>query len=149
MATFRFRFQTLLKLRLAERQRTMSELAEAFWAETLLRGQRRELALEQETARQQLRLAASPGIVDVDRLLQLDRHEFLLEAQQLLLERRNAELQAEIQRRQAALAEADRQVQVLEKLCERQRALHCHEELRQDQIRIDEVAQRLPERKAT
>ena len=148
MPTFQFRLETLLKLRVAERQRRMSELAEALRAEGALRERHQQLALQQAAAKEQLRLASSPGAVDVDCLLGTHRHALVLETQRQLLDRQTQELQEEIQRRQGALGEADRHVQVLEKLRQRQWQMHCHEELRQEQFLLDEIAQRPRERGA-
>jgi len=99
---------------------------------------KRELRLLGE----QCRRAAGPGQVDVDRLLEAQRYELALRAQQRHLEQQRRNLAQEIERRREALAEAEREVKVLEKLRERQQARHQYEENRREVKLLDEVAQR-------
>ncbi|MDP6058158.1 MAG: flagellar FliJ family protein, partial [Pirellulaceae bacterium] len=84
--------------------------------------------------------AASPGRVDVDRLVAIQRFEQVLRAKARALTQRKSRLIEEIEKRRLALVEADRQVCVLEKLRDRQLETHRTDELRREVKTLDEVA---------
>jgi flagellar export protein FliJ len=65
----------------------------------------------------------------------------VLKAQVQHVQQQRQVVAAEIDRRRAVLAEADRQVKVLEKLRARQLERHLAEENRRETLRLDEVAQ--------
>ncbi|MCR4414086.1 MAG: flagellar export protein FliJ [Thermoguttaceae bacterium] len=142
MTTFRFRLATLLRLRESTRDERRLELARAYQADDLLR--REEQRVEDELAglTRLVRHAAGPGPVNVDGLLEAQRFEIVLKAQRQHLARQREMVGAEIERRRQALVEANRDVQVLERLRQRQADRHRDEENRRDILRIDEVAQR-------
>src|SRR5262245_40052555 len=121
---FHFRLQTLLRLRLAERDQRRADLAKAIRAEEMLRGEDEVLVRQQSQAAARGRELKSPGAADVDLLLQTHRYEVVLAAQRRQLAAQIAQVQAEAERRRLALVEADRQVRVLEKLRERQAAAY-------------------------
>jgi len=142
MSTYRFRLETLLKIRAADRQQKRLELAQAYQADGLLDQRAQQLTLEQETMRRAARVAAEPGVVNVDALVSAHRYELQLETQFAVLRQRGEQLQEEIERRRAALIEADQQVQILEKLRERQKAAHQAGESKQELKELDEIAVR-------
>src|SRR4029079_8295948 len=114
MPPFRFRLQTLERLREAARDACREQLAEALRIDELLLGQEEQLRTNLQLARDMQVMKA--GKVDVDRLLEAQRYEgaVLVELQHVTNQRpRVAE---EIERRREALVEADREVKVLEKL---------------------------------
>src|SRR5262245_50252921 len=117
---FHFRLQTLLRLRVADRDQRRADLAKAMRAEEMLRAELRKLGNEQVEAAQRGRDLKSPGSANVDALLQTHRYEMVLAAQSRQLETQLGQVQAEAERRRQLLVEADRQVRVLEKLRERQ-----------------------------
>jgi flagellar FliJ protein len=137
---FKFRLQTLLRLRIAERDQRRAELAKAIRAEEMLRGDLRKLGQERAEAVQRGRELKSPGSANVDALLQTHRYEMVLAAQSRQLETQIAQVQAEAERRRLILVEADRQVRVLEKLRERQAAAHRREADRLEMKQLDEAA---------
>jgi flagellar protein FliJ len=137
---FRFRLETLLRLRLAERDQRRAELAKAIRAEELIRSQQRSLAQQQLQALEHARQLKSPGAADVDALLRTHRYELVLAAQQRQLAAQLAQVEAESERRRQILVEADRQVRVLEKLRERQAAAHRQNAERLQTKQLDEVA---------
>jgi len=143
MTRFQFRFARLLKLRDAERLQRRLELAQALQADQLLEAQLAALAMEAAQTRGRCQAAACPGHVNVDRLLDFHRYSALLKARAQALRERQVRLRDEIERRRQTLTEADRQVRVLEKLCEHQYQEHCAQESRQDMKDMDEVAQRI------
>ncbi len=137
---FRFRLETLLRLRLAERDQRRAELAKALRAEELLRGEERTLEGQQSEAATRSRQLKSPGAANVDALLETHRYEIVLAAQRRQLKQQIAQVEAETERRRQALVEADRQVRVLEKLRERQAAAWTKAAQRQEVKQFDELA---------
>ena len=140
MARFKFRLATLLRLREATRDERRSELAEAFRADDLLEQQQGELGTELGELKSRYRAAAEPGTVHIDRLVEVQRYEVTLKAQQTQLAKQREVVAAEIERRRQVLIGADRDVRVLEKLREKQALRHRREEDRRENKRLDEVA---------
>lgn len=140
MSSFRFRLQTLLRLRLADRDQRHGELAKAQRAEDALRSQADRLALEQVQTQQLARELASPGEADVDRLIAAHRYDLVLRSRAHQLAEQIVEVHREVERRREALVEADRQVRVLEKLRDKQRAAHLAGEAKLEQKQLDERA---------
>jgi flagellar FliJ protein len=137
---FRFRLETLLRLRLAERDQRRAELAKAIRAEEMLRAEERTLEQQQAEAAHRGRQLKSPGAADVDALLRTHRYEVVLTAQRRQLAAQIAQVQAESERRRQVLVEADRHVRVLEKLRERQAAAHRQQAHRLETKQFDEMA---------
>ncbi len=119
MAKFRFRLATLQKLREIQRDELRSKLAEAVQAQQILEEQLDEVATEIAHLQAIRRAAVTSGQVHVEPLLEAQRYQDVLLAQQATMREQTRLLMAEIERRRAAVIEADRQVKVLEKLHER------------------------------
>jgi flagellar export protein FliJ len=141
MTRFHFRLKTLLKLRENDRDGRRLELTEALRAEDILNEQMAIVRAEADWLKNQCRKAAGPGRVDVDRLLTAGRYELTLRAQERQLLDQQARLAEEIERRREALAAANREVKVLEKLRDRQAERHRREEDSRAQKQLDEIAQ--------
>lgn len=142
MAKFKFRLATYLRLREALRDERRSHLAQAYRAEEMILREERRLEAESATVAAKVRDAARPGEINVDRLLDAQRYQTILKAQQQHLAGQREVLAAEIQRRHQALVEANRDVQVLEKLRGRQRDEHRYQENRREIAHLDEIGQR-------
>jgi len=142
MAKFTFRMATLLKLRESARDERQAQLARAQRAADILRRQQEVLEEEARRLERQSREAVRPGRIDVNHLLHARRYELVLRAQQQDLRQQQETVDAEVQRRQRALVEANREVRVLELLREKLWARHRDEEVRQEMKQLDEVAQR-------
>lgn len=142
MATFRFRLETLKKIREGERDERRRRLAEALQALQIVEQKRQELRAEAARVQEQTRRASQPGTVDVNALISQQRYALLLSAQGQQLQEQAARIEDEIERRRAALVEADRQVRVLEKLRERQLAAFLEQQEKRDQKQMDEIALR-------
>lgn len=140
MAKYRFRLQTLQKVREAHRDQQRAALAEAFRAEQLLAENRAELVIEEQQLRELQREATSGQYLDVNRLLEAQRYELLLKAQSMELAKQAILLAAETERRRQVLVEADREVRVLEMLDERNRKAHDRKQLQAETKRLDEAA---------
>jgi flagellar protein FliJ len=142
MAMFKFRLATLLKIREAARDERRSHLAQAYQADAILQEEQERVGQSLVDLLDEYRAAALPGTVSVDRLMESQRHEMLLKMQRQQLQQQREMIGQEIERRRAALAEANREVKVLENLRERQQERYREEENRLDIQRLDEVAQR-------
>jgi flagellar FliJ protein len=140
MAKYRFRLETLRKVREAHRDQQRSALAEAFRAEQVLAESRAQLADEENELRQLKRSASEERYLDVNRLLEAQRYELLLRTQAQELEKQAVLLAAETERRRQVLVEADREFRVLERLDERHRRSHDREAERRETKLLDEAA---------
>jgi flagellar export protein FliJ len=140
MPKYRFRLETLRKVREARRAQQRAALAEAFRAEQVLASNRAELEAEAATLREVRRSAAAGRYLDVTRMLEAQRYELLLKARGQELAKQAALLAAETERRRQALVEADREVRVLELLDERKRREHDRRKQRIEVKQLDEVA---------
>lgn len=140
MARFKFRLATLLKLREATRDERRGELAQAYRADEVLQGYLEQTQSELGELKEQCRKAAGPGMIDIDQLIEAQRYEVILKAQQSHLNEQRERLAAEIERRRVALLAANREVRIMEKLREHQAEQHKQEENRLDIKRLDEVA---------
>jgi flagellar FliJ protein len=145
MSNFRFRLQTVLRLRTVARDERRAELGRAQRAAEVLREQQEKIAAEaienQDTTRaMMLRQASSTEGMNVDRLLNANRQLLMLRAQAVQLTQQQKQIALEIAKRQAALVEADRDVRVLEKLQEKGQQEHELRELALEQRDLDEIA---------
>ena len=118
MPKFRFRLQTLQRLREMNRDELRVRLAEAFQAEQILTQQRDAVAAEAAALAATRRQLMTDGSMDVTRLLESQRYQLLLEAQSRTLAEQATRLAEEVDVRRQAVVEADRQVRVLDKLRE-------------------------------
>lgn len=140
MARFTFRLATLLRLRENDRDQRRAELAQAYHADDILRQQDEDLERERIGLLAGSREAASPGTVDIDRLIQTQRYELLLKTHQQQLRRQREAVAAEIGHRRETLVRANREARILENLREKQAERHREEEGRRETKRLDEVA---------
>jgi len=140
VAKFKFRLDTLLRLRGMTRDQRRQRLAQAYEADDILGRQQEELKRELAQLMDNCRRASGPGTVRIDHLLEVQRYEVVLRAHdQQAVEQRKA-VAVEIDVRHQALVEADREVRVLEKLREKQLRRYRDEENRQEIKQLDEVA---------
>ena len=106
---------TVLKLRRRVRDARRSEVAEVVQARDLLLQRRRKLEAERQTALAR-RTRGAHGAVNVDQLIEESRFDAELLAQQAVLAEQDAALAAEEEKRRGAVAAADVDVKVMEKL---------------------------------
>lgn len=140
MAKFKFRLAILLRLREAGRDERRGELAEAYQADAIMENQQKEIETNLAELAGKCRQAAGPGTVDVDRLVDAQRFEILLRAQQQYIIQQRRAVADEIERRRQNLVEANREVHVLDKLKQRQMQRHREEEGRREIKLLDEAA---------
>lgn len=142
MSQYRFRLQTLLKLRESVRNERRAQLAQALRAEHALQEQSAAITDEIETLRSDVRKSQQDGLINVDALLDANRYEMLLESRRLVLTRQVETIAQEIARRRKLLVEADQQLQVLEKLKEKQQSRHARQNALREIKEMDEIAAR-------
>lgn len=140
MASFRFRLQTLVRIREATRDERREQLAEVLRIDEALVAQLNDLQRDRLVARKEQTLGV--GRVDVDRMLGMQRYEALLTAEIEHVERQRTKVGEELERRREALIEADREVRVLEKLREVRLAEYRAEEAAAEMKVVDEAAAR-------
>ncbi len=142
MPAFVFRLAPVLRLREATRDERRGRLAEALRLEAELQERLAGVERELHGALRAAQQAASPGTVNVDRLIDAERFELTLRGECQQVRRQLQALIEEIERRRLALAAADREVRVLEMLRERQLESHQAEERKGEQRVLDEAAAR-------
>jgi flagellar export protein FliJ len=140
MSKYRFRLETLQKLRSAHRDQLRGALADAYRAEQILSDQRTALRDEVAELRDARRAALTGAGINVNQVLEGQRYGMVLDAQQQLLSEQSHRLAVEVERRRLAVVEADRSVRVLEKLDEQRRAEHRKQEERAEHKELDEIA---------
>lgn len=140
MAKYKFRLETLQKVREARRDEHRASLAAAFRAEQVLADNRAELAAETESLRALQRSAAAGRYLDVNKLIEAQRYELLLKARSQELAKQATLLAAETERRRLALVESDREVRVLELLDQRHRGQFNRQQQRAETKLLDEAA---------
>jgi flagellar FliJ protein len=142
MTQFRFRLESLLRLRMAERDRRREEVANAYRADQVL--QQRQEAVEQELAetQRQTKQRSAPGTIHVDGLLNTHRYELVLTAQRQQIQRQRQVIATEMERRRQALVEADRDLRILEKLREKHASDFEYTQQKADMRQFDEMALR-------
>ena len=131
-----------MRLREQGRDQCREELAKAIHADNILSGRQESAEGRLNALKHEYRAAAGVGEVRVERLLDNQRCEVALrvELQQVMEQRRL--LAEEIEKRRAALVEADRQVRILEKLKEKQYERFAREEQLRELKEMDEIAGR-------
>ena len=122
MSPFRFRLTTFQRLKEAARDACREQFVDALRVDDRLRQQIAEFQAMIREARDLQTVPA--GQVDVDRILSAQRHEMVATAEMRHVEHQRLKVLEEIERRRAALVEADREVKTLEKLKTSQQAEH-------------------------
>ena len=140
MAKFRFRLETLHKLRETYRDELRGKLAAAYQAAQILEEQQQSVAAELHALQATQREAITGNQANVNSLLEAQRYQAVLRAQQATLKGQSKLLAEEIERRRQAVMEADRQVRVLDKLRERQLRQFEEDQRRAEVKQLDEFA---------
>ena len=147
MSHFRFRLATVMKLRQQTRDARRAELTKAFEAEAILQEQVNNIRSQLNDARSIERSLIDAGQLDVDKLLSHRRYQIQLIAHKRQLKEHEQQLAEEIERRRAAVVEADRDVKILETLNEKQWSAFQLEQRRKDHNQLNEVAVQAFQRK--
>jgi flagellar export protein FliJ len=145
MAKFRFRLATLRKLRESHRDELRGKLAEAYQAVQKLEEQQLVIVDELLALQDVQRRATEGTSTSVNSLLEAQRYQAVLRAQQTTLRDHSKVLSTEVERRRQNVIEADQQVRVLDKLNERQKLEHQQTLNRAEVKELDEIASRSKE----
>ena len=145
MAKFHFRLATLRKLRESHRDELRGKLAEAYQAVQKLEEQQLAIADEILALQDVQRHATKGATTSVNSLLEAQRYQAVLRAQQSTLRDHSKVLSTEVERRRQNVIEADQQVRILDKLNERQRLEHQQTLNRAEVKELDEIASRSKE----
>lgn len=139
---YRFRLETLRRLRSIRRNELRSRLAEAYEALRIVDERSAALDAERQTALDARRKLLEAGRLDVNQMLAAQRYELGLAAQQQTLASQRERLVAETESRRLAVVEADSDVRTLDKLDDKQRAAFALVERIAENKTLDETAQR-------
>lgn len=131
---------TLTQLRRQERDESRRRLDEALEAALDAAQKDQALASEAEHAKQLRRSAAASGACDLNLLLAAQRHQAALEMERRSVAQQSELLQQEVERRRAALAKADQQLRILDRLSERKAQQARREAALRETKRLDDVA---------
>jgi flagellar FliJ protein len=143
MNSFRFRLETLLRLRRAALDEQRAKLAAAYRADEILHQHIRGIEGQIATNESARRRAVHAGAVDIDAALRAQRFDMILQSQLRELARQREAVAAAIEKQRRVVVEADREVKVLERLRERRLAEHRAAEQLEEVKTMDEVAARL------
>lgn len=140
MRAFKFRMQSLLRLREQAREDAQRRLADALRRLAQCDQVVNQIRDELRGLEKHMRDAVKQQPLDVDRLLDGRRHQMTLQARLAELNKALSEAGEEVQRCRRNLVEADREVKVLEKLHERRLAEHQRQAAREEIKQLDEAA---------
>lgn len=140
MSKFRFRLAPLLKIRENIRAERQTELSKAYEAARIVEEKLEKIRSDLIACVEEGRQSILAGKISIDFLLSMRRHEAHLLTQQAEARNQLQQIQVEIERRRAAVIEADRDVKVLEKLREKLKERHIKEEALADLKQLDETA---------
>ncbi len=118
--SFRFRLQSITRLRERDRDDAAEALRQALRAKQILEGQVTEIESERNQ-QSELRKASASGSVDFQKIIDAQRYQLFLESQVADLQAQISLIEQECQRRRMRLVKCEQAVRSLEKLEEHQR----------------------------
>lgn len=136
-----FRLQSVWRLRSSVQDERQAELGQAVQAEQIVLNQIQETEQRLVDIEDQLRAAAQQHL-NVDHLMALRRFQADTRHLRQQLEQQRGQVVQEIERRQLRLAEARREVKVIETLAEQHRATQQKLAQTREQAALDEFAQK-------
>lgn len=139
MSNFRFRLQSIMRLRVRERDKAAQALQQAQMARQKLLDQVREYQ-EESDKQTSVRSSASLGHVDIQRVIEAQRYQLTLAESIRGINGNIALIDQEIEKRRARLVVCEQEVKALEKLKEHQHSAWHAEQSVRDQARLDEWA---------
>ena len=139
MKNFRFKFAALRKFRENRRDLCRQLLAQLFADDTRLIDEKSKLEQTRLSQLEELRQLAFQGPVDVDRVSARRYHAGQLVGEMRVADHQRSLLAKQIELCRTALAKADQDVRILEKLEERQRAEFRNEQERREQLELHDV----------
>ena len=135
--SFRFRLQSVTKLRERDRDDAAEALRQALRAKQILEGQVTEIETER-SQQNELRKATQTGSVDLQKTIDAQRYQFFLDSQVADLQEQISLIEQECQRRRTKLVKSEQAVRSLEKLEEHQRAEWSAQQASNEQSTLDQ-----------
>lgn len=135
--SFRFRLDSVLKLRERDRDNAAESLRQALQAKQILEQQILE-CLDERDQQNALRLAGSHQRLEPQRMLDAQRYQMFLDTRVAGLREQVSLIDQECQRRRAALVQCEQAVRALEKLRDNQHAQWQAAEAAQSQTVLDQ-----------
>ena len=139
MSHFKFRLQTVQRLRERLRDQAAESLGQARLAVVRLNEQVQQLQVEMQF-QAGLQTQASQGIIQTQTVLDSQRYQLWLASELAACRDKIALIEQEVQRRQQLLIQRERDVQAMEKLRQSQLAQWRQARLAAEQSRLDEWA---------
>lgn len=141
MSRFKFRFESIMRVRELVRDEARKKVAEAQQAYDVLKQRLTELG-EDRRRLQAERVGRLAGQLSVAQLLDHGRYDLQIEADQRGINEQLAQIKEEIERRRQRLALAEQEYRKFEKLREIAEQEHSEGQLRRWQAEMDELAGR-------
>ena len=135
--SFRFRLQSIVRLRERERDAAAESLRQALQAKQILEDQVEEL-LAERNGLNALRSVANQGHIDTQQMINAQRYQMYLDGQVAGLRQQISLVEQECQRRRAALVKCEQTVRSLEKLEEHQQAEWNNQQATNEQNTLDQ-----------
>lgn len=142
MTRFRFRLDTLVKIREKTRDAAAASVGEVRAAQQVIEQQIADVAQQQQDLMRE-RASQSSGAIQVERLLSMQRYQLQLEGQRNYLLQQRQALQVEHDKRLQVLIEAEKELKVLEKLREQKLQQWTEHQLSIEQKMLDELGSRI------
>ena len=140
-AMFTFRLEPLITIRDNVLKECQAELAKAYEARQILENDIQKLDQQLAEGMESARNLMQEGqAVNVDYLLSFRRQEMFLRANQDDLREKLKLIDEEIEVRRAAVAEANKELKIVEKLKEQRREKYLEEENKEEMKAMDEIA---------
>jgi flagellar FliJ protein len=140
MAKFSFRLETLLRLRLAERDTCRHALADLISRDQALEHRVAQIDAELRILAQEV--AERSSVAHVARRIEFERYANAQRAERAQCEEKRAALAEQIAIQREALLAADQEVRSLERLREEQQAAFQADQQRREQRELDDIALR-------
>ena len=118
--SFRFRLQSIVRLRERDRDEAAEALQQALRAKQILEEQVSEIETER-SQQNEVRKATKMGAVDFQKIIDAQRYQIFLDSQVAELQGQISLIEQECQRRRVKLVKCEQAVRSLEKLEEHQR----------------------------
>ena len=139
MRKYDFRYRALLRLRVSRRERCRTILAGLLSDDQVLSARQKSVDTQRLLQLDELRSLAATGTVDVDRTISRRYYAARLTGELQTLERTRLLVAKQLEQCRQALSFADREVRVLERLDEKQRAEFLYEQNRREIRELDET----------
>ena len=135
--TFRFRLQSIVRLRERDRDEAAEALRQALQAKQILENQVSDIQLERRQ-QNELRLASKTGAINFQKMIDAQRYQINLDSQIADLQGQISLIEQECERRRARLVKCEQAVRSLEKLELHQRTEWNTQQARHEQTTLDQ-----------